>query len=211
MKRNTIIGTSIVVLLLVGVALWYWLGSDREIEKLKQLQAEVFSKETRELPDEERREKFANYRQQYERLSESQQRQLRKQMYSGQQQRISSKIHAYFELPKAQRIAYLDKQIKESEKRRKQFANRSGTEKSRTGRTGGGGPGRGGPGRGGDSKMTDAERGERRDRFKRGMLDRTTPQQRAEMAAYMEALKERREQLGLPDRGGRPRRFHNAG
>lgn len=197
MNRKTAIVVSVSIFLIVGIAAWARnKQEDQETTALKQLQAEVFSKEARELPEEERREKFTEYQQRYDQLSESQRRMVRGQMRDGMQQRMSAKIHEYFTLPKSQRVAFLDRQINDMEKRRRQFASRRATQESRTGGRGGP-PDRGARGR----NMTEAEKKERRDRFKRAHLGRSTPQQRAEMSEYIEALRKRREERGLPERG----------
>ena len=95
MNRKQITIASIVsALLLVGIAVWYWTARpDQEVAKFKAMQAEVFGAEARELPDEERRKTMADYRQRYERLSDAQRRELRKDMFSGMQQRSAARIH----------------------------------------------------------------------------------------------------------------------
>jgi hypothetical protein len=44
---------------------------------------------------------------------------------------------------------------------------------------------------------------ERRDARRRHFLDNTTPRERAELAAYFEAVQKRRKERGLPDLPGR--------
>ena len=203
-RKKVFVAISIVTVILLAVVGYWWIVARPawQLEKVQQMQAEIFRPEIRELPDEERRERIRQYRDAYEKLSESQQRQLRSERSKSMRGRMTEQISTYFELPVGQRAAFLDKQIREMEKRRREFAKR-GREATRGPR----GAGRGGPpgvGRGrGNNKETSTkeDRRERRDRFKRGFLDGTTPQERAEMAAYMAALRDRREELGLPDRG----------
>lgn len=197
MPRKTVGRISVVLLLLLLCGLgWWFVIRKHQLENVRQLQAEAFD---RELGDEERREKFREFKDAYDQLSESQRRDLRRERSHRMQGRMTEHIHAYFELPKVKRIAFLDKQINEMEKKRRASSNRE---------RGGDRRGRGGaPGfeRGNREATSKADRQERRDRFKRGFLDHTTPQQRAEMAEYMEALRERREERGLPDFGRRRR------
>jgi len=209
MQRKTIIGISVLFVILLLGALGWWFRKDHQLEKVRQLQAAAFSRENRELGDEQRRVKFQQYRDAYDKLSETQQRELRRDRSRGTQGRMTGHIREYFELPKSQRIAFLDKQINAMEKRRREFSSRDRGGGERGGRGERGGLGGGPPGfergkRDGE-KTSEADRKERRDRFKRGFLDHTTPKQRAEMAEYMEALRERREERGLPDFGRRRR------
>lgn len=59
----------------------------------------------------------------------------------------------------------------------------------------GSGPPAGGPPRGGTE--------EDRNRWRKSMIDRTTPEQRARYVEYRRAMDERREQRGLPSGWGR--------
>lgn len=200
MQRKTIVGISVLFALLLLCVLGWWFRKDHQLENVRQLQAEAFSRENRELGDEQRRAKFQQFRDAYDKLSESQQRELRRDRSRGMQGRMTGKIRSYFEMPKSQRITFLDKQINEMEKRRREFSNRE-----RGGERRGGGPLGAQRGNRNRANTSEADRKARRDRFKRGFLDNTTPQQRAEMAEYMEALRERREERGLPDLGRRRR------
>ena len=70
MSRNDVVAGCASALLLVSVTTWYWMSrSGKSNERLEQLQAEVFSDETRHLSDAERRERFAQYREQIEQLT----------------------------------------------------------------------------------------------------------------------------------------------
>ena len=172
---------------LAAVIGWLYLyQSDRELAEVKAMQAEVFSKATRELPEAERRAKFQELRSRYESLSDSQQRALRREQGEAMHNRRMAEIRSFFQLPTKQRRAFLDKQINEMEQRRRSSQGRGGQRP---------GPPRDRDGRGG----TESEKQERRDRFRRGFLDGTSPRDRAQMAEYMKALRERREQRGLPD------------
>ena len=204
----------IAALVACGLGWWFLVRNDHQLEVVRQLQADAFRRENRDLSEEQRRAKFQQYREAYDKLSEAQQRALRQERSRGMQGRMTGQIRTYFELPEPQRVAFLDKQINEIEKRRREFANRGrdGGSRAERSRGGPGGPaaGRGGPpgsSRGNLENNSDADRQERRDQWRRRFLDHTTPKQRAEMAEFMSALRERREQRGLPDfgRSGRGR------
>ena len=65
---------------------------------------------------------------------------------------------------------------------------------------GGGGPGGGGPGGGGPPRNGTEED---RNRWRKNMIDSTSPEQRAKYVEYRRAMEARRDQLGLPSRGPR--------
>ena len=130
------------------------------------------------------------------------------------------RIDAYFNAPPGQREAELDRQITQEEIMRQAF------EAGRTiasaigggGQTGSGGgttnaggaasgtgggtaPAAGGPSSGGGPPRGGTE--EDRNRWRKNMIDRTTPEERARYAEYRRAMEERREQRGLTT-GGPP-------
>jgi hypothetical protein len=126
---------------------------------------------------------------------------------------MRARIDGYFALPPEKRLAELDRQIKQEEMMRKAFE----TAGAVMGAFGGGGNARraeggqagaasqqaGGPPGGGPSGSRTEED---RNRWRKQMIDRTTPEQRARYVEYRRAMDARREQLGLPPRGpGGPR------
>jgi len=134
---------------------------------------------------------------------------------------MQTRINAYFSLPPDQRRAELDRQIKQEDLMRKAWettranspANGSGVTNNsvagggsgqagsgQAGGAGGGsprgsGPPRGGPPRGGSE--------EDRNRWRKNMIDRTSPKQRAQYVEYRRAMEARRSQLGTPSNGPR--------
>jgi len=136
---------------------------------------------------------------------------------SGFRATMQARINAYFALPADKRQAELDRQIAQEDLMRKAFekANPNGW----GGRPGGGPPGggqagggqaagagqqAGGPGGGGGPGGP--PRGGSQDdqnRWRKGMIDSTSPQQRTQYAEYRRAMDARREQLGKPSPWGR--------
>ena len=121
---------------------------------------------------------------------------------------MQARMEAYFTLPPDKRAAELDRQIDQEELMRKAFAAasavagafRPGGDAQSGGQqagAGGGGP-TGGPG--GSGSRTEEERNRWR---KSHILDRTSPEQRAEYTEYRRAMDARREQRGLPSAGPR--------
>jgi hypothetical protein len=120
---------------------------------------------------------------------------------------MRARIDAYFTTPPDQRKAELDRQIDQEEMMRKAFeAGRTvagmfgGGQQAgqgaagQGGQAGGGRPG-GGPPQGGSE--------EDRNRWRKSMIDSTTPEQRSRYVEYRRAMEERREQRGLPSGWGR--------
>lgn len=131
---------------------------------------------------------------------------------------MRARIDAYFALPPEKRQAELDRQIKQEEMMRKAFETAGAVMgafgSGNSGRAAGGQAGGssqpagqaqqagGPPGGGPPGSRTEEDR----NRWRKQMIDRTTPEQRARYVEYRRAMDVRREQLGLPPRGpGGPR------
>jgi hypothetical protein len=188
-KRKITVG--VVAIMLIGGAVWAMMRNrpDPQVEKVKQMQAEAFKKDT---TPEQRRQSFELIHQEMEKLTPEQRHEVRHDMHQNFERRMDEEIKTYFSLPQQERIAFLDKQIKEQEKRRKEMEARRnqpgqgppGAQGGQTGRFGGGSPPRGG--------STD-QRLQRRDQ----RLDRSTAEQRSMRSLYLADMRARRIQLGL--------------
>ncbi|MFM9058802.1 MAG: hypothetical protein ACKOSQ_06755 [Planctomycetaceae bacterium] len=110
---------------------------------------------------------------------------------------VRGQIDAYFAAPPDQRRAELDRQIEREEIMRKAFEAGSAVANAvgAGSRQGGGGAAAGGPPRG-DSQ-------EDRNRWRKNIIDRTTPDDRARYTEYRRAMEQRREERGLPSGGPR--------
>lgn len=125
---------------------------------------------------------------------------------------MQARMEAYFSLPPDQRGAELDRQIDQEELMRKAIAAASavtavfqgpGGGGSTAGQQAGGNPGGqpgGPPGPGGPGNRSEEERNRWR---KEHIIDRTSPEQRAEYTEYRRAMDARREKRGLPPSGPR--------
>jgi len=146
---------------------------------------------------------------------------------------MQTRINAYFSLPPDQRQAELDRQIKQEELFRKAWEASRPAGGGRGGPPGGsaanggpggaggggaaggggdggggaggagGGPGGGGAGRPGGGGPPRGGSEEDRNRWRKNMIDNTSPEQRARYVEYRRAMEARRDQLGLPSRGPR--------
>lgn len=119
-----------------------------------------------------------------------------------------ARMDEYFTAPPQQRLAVLDRQIDQEEMMRKAFEAGRGAMAALGG--GGGGSNAGGGGGGNAASGGNATRGPRgsrteedRNKWRKSMIDRTTPEQRARYVEYRRAMEERREKRGLPAGPGR--------
>ena len=195
---------SVALLLLAAVGWLVWsMLPDREVEAAKELFTQVRNPE---ISAEERDRLRTELRAMTENLNEGQREQVFREFGQSMRRQFTERIDKYFELPEDQRVAYLDEQIREMEKwRQAREANRGEGGNGRGGQAGG--PGRGGPGGppGGDRRGNRGDDGSGMS-GRRRMLDRTSAEERAKFTEYMQAMQERREQLGLPPmRFGPPR------
>lgn len=117
---------------------------------------------------------------------------------------MQNTVNGYFTTPPEKREAYLDKQINGFDSMRKMFeGNRSQLASMMPNRgQGGGPPGAGGPGGppGGRSRSE-----EDRNAWRKNMIDRSTPQQRARFNEFFGAMERRMQERGMQPGGG-PRR-----
>jgi hypothetical protein len=107
-----------------------------------------------------------------------------------------ARIDEYLNAPPAQRNAVLDRQIDQEEMMRKAFE--AGQAAMNAIGAGGGATSAGGNAerpRGGPPRGRTQEDG---NRWRKGMIDRTTPEQRARYVEYRRAMDKRREERGLP-------------
>ena len=120
---------------------------------------------------------------------------------------MRQRIDAYFMLPPDKRQAELDRQIKQEDMMRKAFETASkvsgffgnGPPGGERGGTGGGPPGGGPPGGGPPPSGTQ----DSSNRWRKGIIDSTTPEQRARYVEYRRAMDQRRKELGTPSFGPR--------
>lgn len=117
-----------------------------------------------------------------------------------------ARIDEYLTAPPQQRLAVLDRQIDQEEMMRKAFEAGRGAMAA----LGGGGGNAGGGDSGAAKSGGNPPRGPRgsrteedRNKWRKSMIDRTTPEQRARYVEYRRAMEERREKRGLPAGPGR--------
>ncbi len=203
MRKRTIGILAAVLLLVVGGVVWAVGGrEDPAVQKVRQLRNEAFAGGG--PPNQQKMEEL---RKAEHALAPEQREKLHDEMRNGRENPMDKQIAGYFALPPAQRNVYLDEQIKNMEKWRKEMEarrakqgqgqNRAGPPQGQPGAGGGNqqGPNAGGPGGpgGGQNRSPEARLVRRNAR-----LDHSTPAQRAQRTAYFAALQKRRIELGLP-------------
>lgn len=117
-----------------------------------------------------------------------------------------ARMDEYFTAAPQQRLAVLDRQIDQEEMMRKAFEAGRGAMAALGGGGGGnaGGAGSGSAAGGGANRGPRGSRTEEdRNKWRKSMIDRTTPEQRARYVEYRRAMEERREKRGLPAGPGR--------
>src|SRR5438876_11139476 len=174
--------------LAVGLVLLVWLlWPNRNLARVRALQGELFGDAGKALSPEQRQARFAALREATRNLSPAQRQELAMDGMRREQDRMSR----YAKLSPADKRRYLDEQINRQEEMRRRMQ-----QQAANGNRPPGAPGMAfGPGGRGNRPPPSAEEKEKR---RKQMLDRTTPEFRANMDQYRRDLEARRQQRGLP-------------
>jgi hypothetical protein len=185
-RQRRILLALVLILVILLVGRWFW--PDARAARAKQLQAELFSPEARNLSPEQRQARWREFREVTKALSPEQRRQL---MAEGRK-RKQAEIGRYFRMSPQEKTRYLDEQINRMERIRQNGKARAG------------GPPGGARARGASSgsNRSPQQRDQRRQQF----LDSSTAAERAQMNAFMRDLNARRTQRGLGSGGRGPMR-----
>jgi hypothetical protein len=220
-RWGTWIGIAAAVLLAAVVAAWFmgWISfwTDPRVVEIQQMQAEAQKQFTENGGPKTVAEATAamttmnTIRAKVEALPPHLRPQVELQGGNMFRNAMRARIDAYFALPPEKRQAEIDRQIDQEEVMRKAFeAGRAVAGALGGGQ--GGAPGAGASGNASASSSASASSGpsafrsgseEDRNRFRKSIIDRTTPEQRARYVEYRRAMEERREQRGLPGGWGR--------
>jgi hypothetical protein len=172
-----------------GLGIYGLVRPDPHLARAEALRGQLTGEAGRGLSPEERQELRQQLAEEVRQLSPEQRQQL-----AAERRRVfRQRLDQYFALPPPERRAFLDGQINRMEAARRERA-----QAAANGDAAGAGPDRaGGFGRGAWRSADPEERQRRR----REMLDATSPEERAMVAAYFRDLNNRRQQLGLARRG----------
>ncbi|MBX9628427.1 MAG: hypothetical protein K2X82_31815 [Gemmataceae bacterium] len=171
------------------------LRRDPHLARVKALQKELFTPEAKNLPAADRKAKFEELRTEMKQLTDDQKWDLAAPMREKQK----AEMDRYFALSPNEKTAYLDRRLDREEQFRKEIAKKGGPGGRPPGGGGGGGGFGGPPGGGaGNGSGKAAPSPEQADQRRRQMLDRTTPEERAQRDAFRKDMDARRRQRGLP-------------
>lgn len=204
---------ALALLLLMGGLVWA-VRPDPHLSRVKELQKELA--ENKDLSPDDRKARFTELREQMKHLTDDQKWELSAPMREKQK----AEMDRYFALSPKEKIKYLDEKIDQSEKWRKEWEKKGGgagkagnTPVGFNGGPGGpGGPGGGagksggapgggfvtsGGGGGSNGSAPKQRSSEDIEKRRREMLDRSTPEERAQRDLFRKEMNDRRKQRGL--------------
>jgi hypothetical protein len=184
---------ALALVLVGGGSLWAWrhFRDDPEIARMTALGEQVRA-DSKNLPEDKRRELWRQFGEEMRQLSPDQRRALFAANRERWQEREQQSMEDFFALAPPDRQKALDKRIDEDERRKKEAQKRRAQQGTKVGQ--GGGPMRTGQFAGRGQNRTLEEKSARRNQ----MLDRSSPEQRAMRAEFRRLMDERRRQRGLP-------------
>lgn len=185
-KRKIAIGTTVIILLTVGLVWALRNRDDPQLERIRQLHMEAFKEG--QTP-EQRRKNFELIHQEMEKLNPEQRQAIWSQRGREFGHRMDQRIDDYIALTPEERVAFLDKAIQEMEKRRKEWEARRQSNPR--------------PSAGGQANVNrprpprNNALGARSTRHNL-RLDNSTPEQRAKRSMFFADMQRRRYELGYP-------------
>lgn len=202
-RQLAIAGAALLILTGSAAAYWHFRPDPQQIQlaKLEEQFKVLRSEETLSLPPQKQLEMMEQFRKESQSLPPEQ----RRKVEEWGRQWFKGVMDKYYELPEEQREAYLDAWIdrfeamrQERERAREERAAQkaaAGDDAAPAGtQPGASGEAKGAAGKGRWNSLTPEEREKRR----RDMLDRTTPEERARFADFMLKIGARRVARGLP-------------
>lgn len=186
-KKHALIGAAI-LLVLAAVGWGFYSAKDPAIVELEQLRDEQFAKRN-ELTDDQQEANRQAFGEKMKGLSEEQRRSFFESSAPIFMKMMEARLDQFLAKSPEEQKAELDKKIDEMLARQKN----------------GEGPGRGGPPGAGDGKPRTPPTPQQIDKFRKGMLDKTTPEQRAKFQVTIQMYKDRMQERGIdpPQGGGR--------
>jgi hypothetical protein len=181
-RRKKIIVLIVGVILILVIFLWWFFRPSAQMTKVQAMRRDLFAESNGKLSPQELRERFESLRKEQAKLTPAE----RKKLAAEARKRRKADLEHYSTLTKAEKNKLLDDRIDRMEAMRKQMqgANANGR----------GSQGTGGPGRNPDD----------RERWRKEMLDSTTPEERAQMDQFRKDMQARRALRGLGPLPGGP-------
>jgi cell division protein FtsB len=189
-RRRWLLAAVALLALLIGVGVYGKVRGRGSLARVQQLRQELTAARGRGVPAEQQKATAEQFRQEVRKLSPEQ----RSELFAAGRREAMQRLDAYFAMSPAERRQYLDREIDRAEQRRREANNNPA-----------GGPGANGRRPGGERPRSAEEIEKRR----REMLNRTTPEQRAQMDQFRarmdkfrQEMNQRRSQRGLPPATG---------
>jgi cell division protein FtsN len=181
-RKGLSVATAALALFIVTLLVLHFVKPRLQLARVEQLRAQLTGDAAKNLKPEERMALGRQLGDAMRTLPAD----LRDDMRAQGRKRFEERLKQFFKMSPPQRNAFLDEEINRQEAMRKQFeANRGQMQR----------------GNNPSSRPTSQEDRERR---RKERLDQTTPEERAMRSQYFEALKQRRQQRGMPAGGFGP-------
>ena len=185
-RKLTIAATVLFVALGAAWAFGFLGGSDPVVAEMQQLRDQMFA--NRDLPDDQRRAQWQDFRERMDGLTDDQRRALREGGREQWQQIAQQRMDEFFALPPAEQRERLDDiidRMMERDRNRQQNPNANRGDRGNWGDRG--------------ANLSDAQREQRR----KERLDRSSPKMRAQASEFRDRLNDRMKERGLPPMEGR--------
>jgi uncharacterized membrane protein YgcG len=198
-RRRRWLALGALLLAVIGIA-WAVRPHSR-LARAQALQKELFGPAGKALSKEERKARFAEYREQVKQLTDDQKWELSAPMREKQK----ADMDRYFAMSPVEKARYLDDRIDREQKMRQAWQQKASQSKNGTGKGGappGGGFGGGsGPGgKGGSTGRPPGRSPEEIEKRRKQHLDRTSPEERARHDQFRKDMDARRRQRGRAPR-----------
>jgi len=189
--------TIVIIVVLVGVgaawAMGYIGGTDPVVAEMQQLRDQMFA--NRDLPEDQRRAQWQDFRQRMDGLTDAQRQALREGGRERWQQFGQQRMDEFFKMSPDEQRQRLDQMIDRMLARQKERAQNPNVNANANGR---------GPGDRGRRNLTE----DQRDQRSKERIARTDPKMRAQRDKFRDMMRDRMKQRGLPPiEGGRGRGF----
>jgi hypothetical protein len=171
-----------------------------DLDKIRELQSQLYSEEGRKLPEEQRNELRAQYEQERAKLTEEQRNELRVEQMNA----FEARMDRFFSLTRAEQIEHLDAEIDRWDAMRKRWEEERAARAAAQAAQGGSAT-EGEDSNSGQSRQRTGGSDSGRSFF--SWFDSMTPQARAKFDEYRRQIDDRRRERGLPpiSRTRRPR------
>lgn len=184
-RKRVMILAGLLLFALMSYISWQYWTSERQLSKVRQLTDDLASEATKNLPDDQKMDKFVQVMQEAQKLTPDQQMSLFMDRMKEQAKRDDEKFKKFFAASKKEQLALLDDEINQQENRRKQREAEQAKLAAANGNKGSGGFLGGMPGIGWVSNNNQAKSGAAPAQSGMGMWGNIRPEQIEQMRKLM--------------------------